>query len=295
MPRRQNTAAQRARQAQRDSGGRYTAELRKARLAESQPGPFTLGELLTTCGTAPNWTGEHPLVDPEWAPEMFDFAPLGGPVPFSTVLMLLGELAPVSRSVVLELESRDGFHTSIVACEGRRFELVLSQDDYLRELCRTPRCSRGPVAPHAIPYCPDRHLAERPEEELVAMAKKWGGHQREAAQDRTAVPLGLEGDVLIAAAVARCSFTPVTSALLDSAYEDADFIEHCLPDEEAEAMQAAMDSEHLRFVRVAVAARTRIEQVAGGHCICGAPLGGGAGPEVPPQFCSAACATASGC
>ncbi|MGW1012951.1 hypothetical protein ACWD4X_23315 [Streptomyces termitum] len=82
MPRHQNTAAQCARQAQRDTGGKYTAELRKTTPAEGQPGPFTLGKLLTACGPSPDWTGQHPVVDPERAPEMFDFTPLGEPVPY---------------------------------------------------------------------------------------------------------------------------------------------------------------------------------------------------------------------
>lgn len=117
MPRHQSTAAQRARQAQRKTGGKYTVELRQAQ-AGSRPGPFALGHLLTACGTALDWTGENPVVDPEWAPEMFDFAPLGGPVPYSAVLLLLGLLAPTSRSTELELESRNGFHSLIVACSG---------------------------------------------------------------------------------------------------------------------------------------------------------------------------------
>ncbi|MEU6053178.1 hypothetical protein ABZ829_22440 [Streptomyces xanthochromogenes] len=139
---------------------------------------------------------------------MFDFAPLGGPVPYSTVLLFLGLLVPASRSTELELESRNGFHSLIVACGGRRFEMVLSQDDYATELCRVPGCELSPVAAHSIPYCAHRHLAERSEDELAEMATAWGSAQHEefSARNPAAVPLGKEGDQLIAAAVAQCAF-----------------------------------------------------------------------------------------
>ncbi|MGW5851854.1 hypothetical protein ACWFQ8_28585 [Streptomyces sp. NPDC055254] len=296
MPRHQNTAAQRARQAQRETGGKYTAELRKSTQAEGQPGPFTLGELLTACGTSPDWTGEHPVVDPDWAPEMFDFAPLGGPVPYSTVLLLLGLLAPASRSTELELESRNGFHSLIVACGGRRFEMVLSQDDYVTERCRVSGCESGPVAAYTIPYCAHRHLAERSEDELVEMARAWGNAQREefSAGDPAAVPLGKEGDQLIEASIAQCAFIPVKTALIEAAYEEPEMVDVVYFGEQAMKVQHAMDTEHFRLVRVAQAARRRIQKLAGGHCACGATLQIGAGPKVPPQFCSAACAAAAG-
>ncbi|MET9954480.1 hypothetical protein ABZ135_23455 [Streptomyces sp. NPDC006339] len=295
MPRHQSTAAQRARQAQRETGGKYTAELRKTQ-AGSRPGPFTLGNLLTACGTAPDWTGENPVVAPEWAPEMFDFAPLGGPVPYSAVLVLLGLLAPASRSTELELESRNGFHSLIVACGGRRFEMVLSQDDYVTERCRVPGCELGPVSAHSIPYCAHRHLAERSGDELVEMAAAWGNAQHEefSAQSPAAVPLGEEGDHLIAAAVAQCALFPVQAALITSAYEQPDMVDVVYFGEQAMAVQHAMDTEYFRLMRVSEAARLRIQKLAGGRCACGAALQIGAGPKVPPQFCSAACAAAAG-
>lgn len=152
------------------------------------PGPFTLGQLLTACGTAPDWTGENPVVAPEWAPEMFVFTPLGGPVPYSAVLLLLGLLAPTSRSTELELESRNGFHSLIVACSGRRFEMVLSQDDYVTERCRVPGCELRPVSAHSIPYCALRHLAARSEDELVEMATGWGTPSVRSSASRTPPP-----------------------------------------------------------------------------------------------------------
>ncbi|SCD65434.1 hypothetical protein [Streptomyces sp. DvalAA-19] len=295
MPRHQSTTAQRARQAQHKTGGKYTVELRQAQ-AGSRPGPFTLGQLLTACGTAPDWTGKNPVVGPECAPEMFDFAPLGGPVPYSAVLLLLGLLAPTSRSTELELESRNGFHSLIVACSGRRFELALSQDDYVTERCRVPGCELSPVSAHSIPYCALRHLAARSEGELVEMATEWGNAQHEefSAQSPAAVPLGEEGDQLIAAAVAQCAFFPVQAALIASAYERPDMVDVVYFGEQAARVQHAMDTEYFRLMRVAAAARTRIQKLAGGRCACGAALQIGAGPKVPPQFCSAACATAAG-
>ncbi|GHG30402.1 hypothetical protein ACFFSH_27290 [Streptomyces filamentosus] len=294
MPRHQNTAAQCARQAQRDTGGKYTAELRKTTPAEGQPGPFTLGKLLTACGPSPDWTGQHPVVDPEQAPEMFDFTPLGEPVPYSTVMLLLGLLAPASRSTELELESRNGFHSLIVACCGRRFEMVLTQDDYATERCRVPGCDSGPVSAHSIPYCVHRHLAERPEDELVEMARAWGHSQREefSAGDPAAVALGKEGDRLIAAAVAQGACFPVKTALIEAAYDEPEMVDVVYCGEQAVHVHYAMDTENFRLERVARAAHRRIQKLASGRCACGAALQIGTGPKVPPQFCSAACAAA---
>ncbi|MFE1271285.1 hypothetical protein [Streptomyces sp. NPDC058758] len=227
---------------------------------------------------------------------MFDFTPLGGPVPYSAVLLLLGLLAPASRSTELELESRNGFHSLIVGCGGRRFEMVLSQDDYVTERCLIPGCESGPVSAHSIPYCAHRHLPERPEDELVEMARAWGGAQREefSARNPAAVPLGEEGDQLIAAAVAQCAFFPVKTALIEAAYEEPEMVDVVYFGEQAMKVQHAMDTEHFRLERVAQAAHRRIQRIAGGRCACGATLQNGAGPKVPPQFCSAMCAAAAG-
>ncbi|MFJ4980303.1 hypothetical protein ACIP6X_34100 [Streptomyces coeruleorubidus] len=84
MPRNQSTAAQRARAAQRETGAKYTAALRQATASGSSPTVFSLRELLVECTTAPEWTGDHPEVDAEWAPRMFDSALLGGPVPYTS-------------------------------------------------------------------------------------------------------------------------------------------------------------------------------------------------------------------
>ncbi|MFJ2572283.1 hypothetical protein ACIOYT_17995 [Streptomyces halstedii] len=128
------------------------------------------------------------------------------------------------------------------------------------------------------------------------MATEWGNAQHEefSAQSPAAVPLGEEGDQLIAAAVAQCAFFPVQAALIASAYERPDMVGVVYFGEQAVQVQHAMDTEYFRLMRAAAAARTRIQKLAGGRCACGAALQIGAGPKVPPQFCSATCATAAG-
>ncbi|MFC9736107.1 hypothetical protein ACFWGM_37725 [Streptomyces roseolus] len=206
-------------------------------------------------------------------------------------MLLLGLLAPASRSTELELESRNGFHSLIVACCGRRFEMVLTQDDYATERCRVPGCDSGPVSAHSIPYCVHRHLAERPEDELVEMARAWGHSQREefSAGDPAAVPPGKEGDRLIAAAVAQGAFFPVKTALIEAAYDELEMVDVVYCGEQAC---------ELRDGHRELPAGTGGPSGPPPHpearwrtlCLrCGAP--DRHGPK-PPQFCSAACAAA---
>lgn len=98
---------------------------------------------------------------------------------------------------------------------------------------------------------------------------------------------------MIAAAVAQCAFFPVQAALIASAYVRPDMVDVVYFGEQAVQVQHAMDTEYFRLMRVAAAARKRIQKLAGGRCACGEALQIGAGPKVPPQFCSA-CATAAG-
>ncbi|GHI24429.1 hypothetical protein Shyd_58000 [Streptomyces hydrogenans] len=79
MPRRQNTAAQRAREVQRETGAKYTTALREATEDTIRTGRLPAGNCLAECATLPSGTGVHPEVDDEWAPKMFDSALLGGP------------------------------------------------------------------------------------------------------------------------------------------------------------------------------------------------------------------------
>ncbi|MGW1012952.1 hypothetical protein ACWD4X_23320, partial [Streptomyces termitum] len=196
-------------------------------------------------------------------------------------MLLLGLLAPASRSTELELESRNGFHSLIVACCGRRFEMVLTQDNYATERCRVPGCDSGPVSAHSIPYCVHRHLAERPEDELVEMARAWGHSQREefSAGDPAAVPPGKEGDRLIAAAVAQGAFFPVKTALIEAAYDEPEMVDVVYCGEQAVHVNYAMDTENFRLERVARAAHRRIQKLAGGRCACGAALQIDTGPN----------------
>ncbi|MFE7931312.1 hypothetical protein ACFU6S_21770 [Streptomyces sp. NPDC057456] len=151
MPRNQSTAAQRAREAQRATDGKYTTALREATSVGTSPIVFSLRELLAECTTSPEWTGDHPEVDAEWAPRMFDSALLGGPVPHKSILRLTGYLAAAGLSAQMMVESRDGFNDMVVACGGRRFRVLLFQDDWVAELCLIPRCDRYPVAEALIP------------------------------------------------------------------------------------------------------------------------------------------------
>ncbi|MEV3926445.1 MULTISPECIES: hypothetical protein [Actinomycetes] len=295
MPRHQNTAGQRAREAQRESGTKYTAALREATNAGASLKAFSLRELLAECTTSPQWTGDHPEVDAEWAPRMFDSALLGGPVPYTTILLLTGSISAAGLSAEMRMESRNGFHAAVVACGGRRFELVLSQDDYVTELCLIPGCEHHPVAAALIPYCQYRHLAERSESELSKMAWAWG-HDRRQEFERTpaAAHAGDQGDALIAAAVSQGMFSKVAAELVEGCYGDRDLIdETCLNDAEATAIRHAIDEEHLRLHERAKSAAAHIRKLAGGLCICGATLHLGPEADVPARYCSAQCASSA--
>ncbi|WP_331736670.1 hypothetical protein OG426_55135 (plasmid) [Streptomyces canus] len=295
MPRNQSTAAQRARGAQRETGAKYTAALRQATAAGASPTRFSLRELLAECTTCPEWTGDHPEVDAEWAPRMFDSALLGGPVPYTTVLLLTGELASMGLSAEMTMESRAGFHALVVACVGRRFQLLLTQDDWVTELCLIPGCEHRPVAAALIPYCRDQHLAERSETELAKMAWAWG-HDRRQEFERTpaAAHAGDQGDALIAAAVAQGAFSTVAAELVDGSYGDRDLIDETyLNDAEATAVQHAIDNEQLRLHKRAKSAAAHIRKLVGGLCICGAALHLAPEANVPARYCSAQCASSA--
>ncbi|MET9078946.1 hypothetical protein ABZX95_44080 [Streptomyces sp. NPDC004232] len=295
MPRNQSTAAQRARAAQHETGAKYTAALRHATAAGTSPKVFSLRELLAECTTSSEWPGEHPEVDAEWAPRMFDSALLGGPVPYTTVLLLTGELAAMGLSAEMTMESRDGFHTALVACGGRRFELVLTQDDWVTELCLVPGCERYPVAAALIPFCEYRHLAERGGAELATMAWQWGHNQRQEFESTpTLAHSGDQGDALIAAAVVQGAFSKVAAELVDGCYGDPNLIDETyLDDAEAMAIRHAMDNERLRLRKRARSAAAHIRKLAGGLCICGADLRIAPEANVPARYCSAWCASSA--
>ncbi|MGC9478801.1 hypothetical protein ACP4I1_32260 [Streptomyces sp. WG4] len=291
MPRHQSTAAQRAREAQRESGGKYTAALREASRGRASAAAFPLRELLAECTTCPEWSGDHPEVDAEWAPRMFDSTLLGGPVPHSAVLMLAGELAGEGLTAAVRMESRDAVRTVVLVCGSRRFQLVLSQDNLVYELCLIPGCGHQPVAASLIPYCADTHLTARPGKELAQMAWRWGNWRRELARTPGAADAGDEGDALIAAAVAQGAFSAVIGQLLDGCYGDPDLIDEvCFTSEDAVALRHAIDHERLLLTNRARAAATRIRVLAGGQCDCGRRLILAPETNVPARYCSARCA-----
>ncbi|WP_217208857.1 hypothetical protein [Streptomyces sp. AC550_RSS872] len=295
MPRNQSTAAQRARAAQRQTGAKYTAALRQATTAGVSRTVFSLRELLAECATSPEWTGDHPEVDAEWAPRMFDSTLLGGPVPHKSVLLLTGDLAAMGLSAEMTMESRDGFRTVVVACGGRRFELLLSQDDWVAELCLIPGCKSLPVAAAVIPYCERQHLAERSGTELATMAWAWGNDRRQEFESTPAVAhSGDQGNALIAAAVAQGAFAKVAAELVEGCFGDPDLIDEIyLNDAEATAVRHAIDHEHLRLKERARSAAARIRKLAGGLCICGAAPYLAPEADVPARYCSTQCASSA--
>ncbi|MDN3262879.1 hypothetical protein QWJ26_24345 [Streptomyces sp. CSDS2] len=295
MPRNQSTAAQRARAAQRETGAKYTAALRQATTAEVSPTVFSLRELLAECTTLPEWTGDHPEVDAEWAPRMFDSVLLAGPVPYTAVLLLTGELAAMTLSAEMTMESRDGFHEVVVACGGRRFQLALTQDDWVVELCLVPGCRSYPVATAVIPYCENQHLAERSGAELAKMAWAWGYHRRQEFENTPAAAhTGDQGNALVTAAVAQGAFSKVAAELADGCYGDPDLVnEIYLNDSEAMAVRHAIEREHLLLRERARSAAAHIRKLVGGLCVCGATLHLAPWADVPARYCSSSCASSA--
>ncbi|MFJ5709383.1 hypothetical protein [Streptomyces sp. NPDC093105] len=90
------------------------------------------------------------------------------------------------------------------------------------------------------------------------------------------MPLGKEGDRLIAAAVAQGAFSPAKTALIEAAYNEPEMVDvvYC-----GEQVHHAMDTEHFRLERVARAAHRRIQKLADGRCACGAALQIDTGPN----------------
>ncbi|MFG2761642.1 hypothetical protein [Streptomyces wuyuanensis] len=248
------------------------------------------------CEEAPSeWTGDHAEVDSEWAPRMFDSTLLGGPVPHNAVLLLTGGPAAMGLSAEMVMESRHGFHTAVVACGGRRFELVLSQDNRVTELCLVPGCERHPVAEVFIPYCEQRHLAERSEAELAKMAWEWGNDRRQEFESTpdAAHPWG-QGNALMAAAVVQGAFSKVAADLVEGCFGAPDLIDRIyFNDAEATAVRHAIDHEHLRCRKGPGSAAAPIRKLADGLWICGAALHLVPEANVPARYCSAQCASSA--
>ncbi|MDT0310252.1 hypothetical protein RM780_25340 [Streptomyces sp. DSM 44917] len=279
------------RQAQRDTGQRYTRLARETR--ERTGRGFRLAELLAECATFPRTSPPWPAGGPDgdaFAPDVFASQLLGEPVPFGTVLALAGALSEEGPQARLVLESVRSGHAAVVACGARRFQLVLSQD-MANELCRTPRCGSQMVN-WAIVYC-SSHLAACRSEDLVAMAQTWGyALYEEAGQTPERGEGSHEADLLVQAAVPRGAFREVSTAFLHACFEDPQVLDEEFWDpDRALAVRHAMAREELRLLRVAERAARRIRQAAGACEGCGADLPPTAAVlHLPPQFCSRACA-----
>ncbi|HWU10539.1 MAG TPA: hypothetical protein VN520_29955 [Streptomyces sp.] len=293
MPRNQNTAAQRARRAQTESGGKYTALLREAE-AGGPPKTFPFRSLMAECATRPeirvDW-GYDPEFDWWPGPAMFDSVLLGGPVPCGTVLALAGALSSLELRGDLHVETYHRLESALVSCEGRRFQLILNQD-LLYELCRTPGCSHRPVNDWAIPYCVD-HLCERRPDELITMASEWGHAQYEEYNDSPGdAQAGKEGDLLVKAATGIGACTEVTAALLKGCFTDPQDIEDTYGvTEESIAIRHGLAYERLRLAGMADEERARIRLSVDASCTaCSGPLSVRNPRSVPPQYCSTTCA-----
>ncbi|MEU8765031.1 hypothetical protein [Streptomyces sp. NPDC048659] len=297
MPRNQNTASQRAREARRGAGTKYTLAFRTAASAAAggsgggRSKSFFMRELLAECSASSPWTGVHPALSAELVPNMYDSAFLGGPVPNTAVLTLGDMVSALGLSAALTLESRRGFFTANVACEGHRFQLSLDDDNAVVELCRHPACGNRPVAADYIPYCAPGHLAERAPDELTEMAFDWGAYRRtDPVRDAEDITPGHEGVLLVRTAVAQGAFASVADELVTGCFEFPDMVDQLYSGEKAQAVRDAMQREHRRLTEVAELAAAKIRKEAGGLCVCGAALLPNL--EVPARFCSIRCATA---
>ncbi|MFJ5551198.1 hypothetical protein [Streptomyces sp. NPDC093225] len=295
MPRSQNSAAQRAREAQQQAGGKYTALLRDAEDTKL-PRAFAFRDLLAECSTSPQITVAWGY-DPEYdihGPQMFNSELMGGPVPYGTVLALAGALSQTEMDTALLVESHRRLESAVVSCDGRRFDLILTQE-MIYELCRTPQCRHHPVEELDIPFCTD-HLAERSAHELVRMASNWGHTRMEAGSNNPGnASTGPEGDQLVRAAVARATVARVLDRMLEACFGDLNLIDDMYWDADvAMAVRHGMDRERLRLEKVANTEISRIRKAAGNCAACGRTLSRHSpGWMVPPQFCSTNCAPAT--
>ncbi|MFC9130164.1 hypothetical protein ACFT4A_25350 [Streptomyces sp. NPDC057099] len=195
----------------------------------------------------------------------------------------------------MTVESCDSFRAVVVACGDRRFELLLSQDNWVAELCRVPGCGHLPVADALIPYCGRRHLAERSGKELAEMAWAWGNDRRQEFESTPAAAhVGNQGYALIAAAVSQGAFSRVAAQLVEGCYGEPNLIDDIyLNEAEPMAVRHAIDNEHLLLKTRARSAAAHIQKLAGGLCVCGATLFPAPEANVPARYCSTQCASSA--
>ncbi len=222
---------------------------------------------------------------------MFLSRALGGVVPYGTVLELAGALAQEGRSALLVLEALHPLEAAIVVCNGRRFELLISQDR-ATELCRTSGCGASPST-WAFSRC-DSHLADCDAAALEAMASNWG-HARREELNRDPLRLGgsPHADLLIKAAAANGAVDQVSKAFLHMCFEDPDMIDEIYWNEaDALAMKYGLERERLRLYEVARAEAMRIRTKAAACPTCMKPFTSlrSWDPTIPPQYCAKDCA-----
>ncbi|MEU8516385.1 hypothetical protein AB0C76_33100 [Kitasatospora sp. NPDC048722] len=276
--------------AKQATGRRYTP------LARELDGPVapggggcTLAGLLAECATlAPSVPSADLLYDP---PRRFASRLLGVELPYSAVLTLAGLLAHEGIGVALGVESVHPGEVAVLVCGGRRFEVVLSQDHWVAELCREPGCGDGPAAGLTVTWCSD-HLTGRESDVLVSVARSWASdRQQEVDWDPERCGGAATADTLVKAAAACGCSRAVIDTLLLYGFPDPDALAEGTWDEEV-PMRArhAIERERLRLSTVADAEVRRIRREM--KCArCGEelfPLSAWA-VSYRAEFCSAEC------
>lgn len=282
---------QEVRALQRETGRRYTPLAREAAARKSYAGEaFSLGSLLAECTSAPVTVPALFKDVSEWdPPQAFSSELLGVDVPHGTVLELAGLLALPGLATEVRVESTDPEHQVVVAAEGRRFELCLTQER-VDECCRQPNCPRSPSGQDII-WCAE-HVHERELPELVEMARRVGYTTKdEAGYDPDRCGGGVGADLLVKAAVARAGSSAVIEALIDAGFDDPDLADEWSSDRGLEMrIRHAIDRERLRLDGVAQAEARRIGKAAGACPTCGDTFRPGRlSSHFRPQFCSRTC------
>ncbi|MGW4802942.1 hypothetical protein [Kitasatospora sp. NPDC004272] len=207
MTKRQTTASKRARALAEQAQIRYADALRAVRADTAH---LTVGMLLLECSTQPAYRGPCWPEGFGWdcrecevctVPARFFSQLLGTPVPYDSVLQLVGALARGPRRAGLDddlaVEELSPGHDVQVRVGGRRFEVGLSQGD-VWELCGAAgcgwhvefdgRCGRHTafddarqalweVRSWAFGVCEERQLNHGTEEHLVRAALAAGADE----------------------------------------------------------------------------------------------------------------------
>ncbi|WP_380286506.1 hypothetical protein [Kitasatospora purpeofusca] len=279
------------------TGRRYTPLAREDAVRRPQTGqPFSLGELLAECTSAPVTVPAWFLDcdaggEPGWEPPKSFFSELlGVDVPHGTVLELAGLLAQTGLGTRCRVESADPDHRALVVAGERRFDLCLTQER-IDECCRQPTCLSMPVGEDVV-WCGE-HLRRRSLPELVHMAHRLA---TTTVQDADYEPERCGGghgaDRLVKAAVAHAGSETVIKTLIGSGFDDPDHVAEWSWDDTLEMrLRHAIDREGLRLRNVAQAEAERVRQATDACPTCGTrPLLPFRLTDFPPQYCSRRCA-----